>query len=201
MKRLALWITLASLVGCAVTSPPPPAPVALPTPPTLAQRLSALDPDDGKRDVALVLGTDDDLFAGQIDTIQYYIGCLSLWANEIVPHIDGDAVIFLSHGHDANGVWVCEYGPPYFYTLDAVVTDLRSKMGPRNAATPIVLLVCNPWGHDLTHDRNVWYAKHNIFLMPDSAMESLGGSNRRDLLPCGDVVVGAWIDFKTLGNH
>lgn len=84
MKRLALWITLLSMVGCAVTSPPPPAPVALPTPPTLAQRLSALDPNDGKRDVALILGTDDDLFAGQIDTIQYYIGCLSCRA--LLPH-------------------------------------------------------------------------------------------------------------------
>lgn len=193
MIRATLWITLFALAGCAVTHEPI---KVEPLPrPTLKMQLSSLDPSDGVDEAVLVLGTDDDLFNGQINMQQYYLGCMSMWMDEIRQHLEGDMVLFMSHGGSIGGMWVCEYGPPYLYSLDAVVADLRRKMGPHNATTPIILLVCNEWAYEITTDAHVWYGRYNIFLVPDAAVEAWGGSNRRNLLECGQVVIGDWSDF------
>jgi len=161
----------------------------------MKERLAALDPSDGVQEAVLLLGTDDDLFGGQVDMMRFYNNCMNLWADEIARHIDGDFVAFMSHGASIGGMWVCEYGPPYFYQLDAIVADIRKMLGPRNADVPIVLLVCNPWQHRITNDANVWYGEYNIFLLPDSAMPGFGHEDRRDSLLCGEVVIGKFSEF------
>ena len=183
------WILPLMIAGCTAAPNVPPLD-------PLTRQLSSLDPDDGKPESVLVLGTDDDLFEGRIDPEMFYRACLLRWSFEIAPHIDGDFVVFLSHGGSIGGRWVCEYGPPYIYTVEYVVADIRRKLGPRNADTPIVLIVCNPWGYSVSDDAT-WYAEHNVFLIPDSAMDVGANDNRRNELPCGDVVVGWFDEFRT----
>lgn len=198
MKRFILWVLLISLIGCVAAQQTPQRPIS-PAPPievkTMEEQLADLDPDDGKDEIVLIIGTDDDLFGGLIDMQNFYSSRVIMWAAEIDPHIDGDFVIFLSHGHTHQGQWFCEYGPPYLYQVDHVVSDIRSKLGEDGTEVPIVLIICNPWQYQIDHDANVYYGDANIFLMPDSAMKEDTRNERRNSLMCGEIVIGHFHNF------
>lgn len=198
-----LWVVLLLLVGCTLAPSERPnlnVPVPATPVPSAEEQLSNLDPNDGKDEAVLILGTDDDLFEGRVNMRNYYATCLVMWAAEVDKHIDGDFVLFLSHGASIQDTWVCEYGPPYFYTVQGVVEDIRKDLGPRNSETPIILIVCNPWQFTISDDPNVFYGDANIFLWPDSALEEGQNDSRRNNLLCGEVVIGKFDNLLSTNN-
>lgn len=199
MIRFILLVILIGLIGCVTIQQDKPNLEIPSSPPvkvkTMEEQLSSLDPGDEKDEVVLIIGTDNDLFNGTINIEQYYISRAVMWANEIDPYIVGDFVVFVSHGYSHDNQWFCEYGPPYHYSVNYVVSDIRSKLGPLNTETPIVLIVCNEWQYKITHDANVYYGDYNIFLMPDSALEEDLINIRKESLMCGEVVIADFHNF------
>ena len=72
-----------------------------------------------------------------------------------------NAILILSHGHDFNGQWTCDYG-----TGRILVEDLVNLTRKQYPIRRIVLVICNPGGYTLTLP-NVSYSLKNIWLMPD----------------------------------
>lgn len=203
MNRFLTGLTffMAFFAGCSVVQPninlerpvPPHQEVEKP------KSLSELDPNDGEDEFVLMLGTDDQIFGDF--TMDIYFAGLASWAKEASDYLEGDIVVFLSHGADAAGLWICEYGPNNFHSVEFVAKDIRKELGEKNKETPIVLIICNKWGFDLDADDNVWYAKENIFILPDSFFDKESAEERyKELEKAGESAIGSFDKFINNNN-
>ena len=163
MKSLPLILILIVLIGCSI---PMNKNYVRPVPPALEPEIkeTTLDPTNDIQEIMMIIGTDDPLF--ETDATKAYQDSVNLWALEISKTIKTDFVVFMSHGHSYEGMWICENGTDNYQPLDLVVFLIRKSLPDTAQKIPIILLVCNPWGYDILIDNNVWYAKQNIYLVP-----------------------------------
>ena len=158
---------------------------------------SKLDPHNGVQDIIMVLGTDEPISddMDDFDYVPLYFSAMSKWALEFKDNIDGDFIVFMSHGHSFLGIWYCEYNFNQYLPVDNVISLIRKEAGQINSEVPIVLLVCNKWGHSVTSDENVYYSTYNIFMIPDSAVSPDVLKARNDPLNQRETVAGTFDKF------
>ena len=166
MKSFFLIICLLVIIGCSIV--PINRDYIRPIPPDIStnekQVKVPIDVTNDIQEILMIVGTDDS-FIG-INSEEFYIRSINLWALEISEVIKSDFVIFMSHGVSFAGMWVCENGPDNYQPVEVVVHLIRKNLPENAQEIPIVLLVCNPWAYEIMTDKNVWYVKENIYMTP-----------------------------------